>query len=157
MKTNTHYRIGAFLFAMLSTSFLFQRCENDSCPDDENAVVESFQFLNVDTQYAWVQGVDPNKPTVNLVIKSQQDYDKYIGTSSDIKRPSIDFSQFVLLAGRTITPECAFVGSQIVLDRCGTYTFEVTLEPKDCHAFTTSNYFVIIHKTEHPIDFHIKK
>lgn len=157
MKTYKLCRIGSLLLALLSAVFLFQGCDDNSCPDDENAVVESFPFLNMNTQYAWVQEVDPKKATVTLVIESQQDYEKFIGTSTDIKRPSIDFSQFVLLAGRTITPECALVGSQAVLDKCGTYIFEVTLEPKDCHAFTTSNYFVIIYKTEHPIDFYIKK
>lgn len=156
MKTYT-LRIGSFIFVLLTAAFLFQGCEDNSCPDDENAGVESFPFLNVNTQYAWVQEVDPKNTTVNLVIETQQDYEKFIGTSSDIKRPSIDFSQFVLLAGRTITPECAMVGSQAVLEKCGTYTFEVTLAPKDCHAFTTTNYFVIIYKTERPIDFHIKK
>lgn len=42
-------------FALLFLGPLFQRCENDSCPDDDRSVVESIEFLNTNTQYAWVQ------------------------------------------------------------------------------------------------------
>ncbi len=60
--------------------------------------------------------------------------------------PSIDFSRYTLLVGKTRTAACSSVQSQQVVRSCAQYTVKVTLAAGLCQASTEVLYYTLVPK-----------
>ncbi len=138
------------------TAFSCEKEQSNPCNETgDGTTMETFDFFDINTPYAWLQNVDENETIVNLIIQNQQNYEKYVGIRSDTLRPEIDFEKFVLLAGRAIHNTCGHVKNQNVKQKCNTYYYTVNFEGGVCGAIVKVNYFVIVKNTNSKIEFSI--
>lgn len=118
-------------------------------------VVPTFKFFLPNSPKVSVQNVDQSQKVVNLIIRNQQDYEKYVFIRSDTVRPPIDFSKKVLLAGRAKSGYQSGV-SQTVKKLCdNTISFNVIAGGRNLPAPSEASYFALIDKTELTIKFNV--
>lgn len=132
--------------------------EHAPCTSEgEFTAVESLTFFDLNTPYAWVQNVDDDETTVNLIIQNQQDYEKYVGIREDTLRPVIDFNHYFLLAGRVKANYSDEIIFQKVIDNCNDFLFEVRYGGGALPVITSVNYFAIVPNGYSTMSFDIKQ
>ncbi len=125
----------------------FSGCDNDDqgCQDEPSAI--PFEtFVLAEDQWCMLNAIDETKPQIDLIIQTQDDYEKYVECSSDL--PSIDFSEKTLLAGRLKTPYQDKVITQTYTRDCkNRYVFHVEIGLGIAPATSNVFYFAIVPKT----------
>ncbi|WPR76465.1 hypothetical protein [Algoriphagus sp. NG3] len=157
MKNSNRTRKAKYLLVICSLLMGASCEEHAPCTSEgDHTTVETQTFFDLNTPYAWVQNVDDNETTLNLIIQNQQDYEKYVGIREDTLRPVIDFESNILLAGRIIHPSCGFIENQNVTKKCDDYYYTVILANGACGAVVRINYFVITTKVSSEVKFDIQ-
>ena len=116
------------LYILLGLSWIWG-CENNQVFDcTEEPIVVAFETILSDsvTQGCKLQNIDDNELIVNLIIKSQDEYENYVGCIGEL--PVVDFSEKTLLAGRMMAPKEDKVIKQSVSKDCNEiylYTVEI--------------------------------
>ncbi len=128
------------LIAMLTVS-----CEQEalqSCEDDRVKQIETFhdeEFANIPCS---LQSINNNDKVVNLVIKTQADYEKYF--ICGVPLPEVDFEKYFILAGRYRHNQCAVFDSQQVLLCNNKIIYRVKMLEQVCQAFTNVFYVTVV-------------
>ncbi len=139
------------------TAFSCKKEQSNPCNETgDGTTVETFDFFDINTPYAWVQNVDENETIVNLIIQNQQNYEKYVGIRSDTLRPEIDFEKFVLLAGMIKTSSSDTVIEQSVTKKCDTYTYKIVVGNGNLGVVSKVYYFAIVEKVTGNVIFNVK-
>jgi hypothetical protein len=100
-----------------------------------------------------VQNVDKEKTEVDLVIKTQADFKKYVACSTNLE---VDFSSKMVLAGRYLSNHCAEVTSQSLEKNCqGQIVYNVEILKGDCTSMSLISYLVIVDKSSSPVKFNL--
>jgi hypothetical protein len=127
----------------------------EPCEETILPKLQQYTFLEPRRYLARLQNVDATASQVNLVIRSQQDYEKYILIQSDTIRPVIDFSKRMLLAGQILRSTSAGVSSMDISTNCHGYTFNVTTHQGNLGVVQFVPYYVVCDITYLPIQFNI--
>jgi hypothetical protein len=100
-----------------------------------------------------MQNVDKEKTEVNVVIKTQAEFEKYVGCSTNLQ---VDFSSKMVLAGRYLSNHCAEVTSQSVEKNCnGEIVYNIEISKGDCDSMSLIFYLVIVDKSGSPVKFNL--
>lgn len=132
-------------FLLLTSLILFlhlfckKDCYNADCTREEQVI--PFDSPSSLQQY-WLKNIDENKNEINLIIRSHEDYEKYIG--SDKSLPDIDFSKQFLLAGRVRLSACGRLKEQKIVLQCDKLKYTVSTEAMACQKPTDVFFFAII-------------
>lgn len=118
--------------------------KEDLCEGDEAKQVETFYASEFNAAYCGLQNIDNNKKAINLVIKTQEDYEEYF--SCGLQTPEIDFEKYFILAGVYRHHQCARFDSQQVLICNSKIFYKVRMLEQDCQAFTNVFYMAVIEK-----------
>ncbi len=101
-------------------------CEKDEpCLKTTLPALQQYSFLDPNRYQAVLQNVDQSAVQINLIIRNQQDYEKYLLIMPDTTRPVIDFSKRMLLAGHVREGTSASVDSMSIASTCEGYTLNV--------------------------------
>lgn len=101
-------------------------CEKDEpCLKTTLPALQQYPFLSPARYLAVLQNVDQSADQINLIIRNQRDYEKYLLIRSDTIRPVIDFSKRMLLAGHVRESTSAGVRSMSIASTCEGYTLNV--------------------------------
>ncbi|MCF0056065.1 hypothetical protein LXL81_09885 [Dyadobacter sp. CY356] len=137
----------------------------NSCKSDDPVVVACSEgilnYEDLNSKSSLSAAVLDTNSVVNLVITSQQQYERYIAN----RNQSIDFDSKMLLAGSYFTDSAAHVVSQLVTSDCGagkvTYHVEVVRTKGVLTTRQHVEYFAIVPKlpdgTEVKFDVAYKK
>ena len=144
MRTFFNFCIPLLISAIIS-------CRDSSdCNHEEVRSIQTYEFVS-DTD-AYLQNIDQTQ-SVNLVIKTQTDYDHYVITNPAISRPVIDFEKRTLLAGRFVDPNCGKLIKIEVSGNCSKYICVIVLDELDCDFDGIGDYYVLIDRTNAEIVF----
>ncbi|WP_009033907.1 hypothetical protein [Indibacter alkaliphilus] len=127
-----------------------QDCEEDSAPQVLTFFEDEFE------NFPWsLQNINLDDKEVNLVIKTQAEYEKYFISSKDL--PDIDFGKFIILAGRYRHHQCAVFDRQQILLCDSRLFYKVRIIPQDCQAITDVFYSAVIERKyeDLPIIFNV--
>ena len=121
-----------------------------SCKSDEPNVVACTEgilnYQELSATSALSPAVLDTNSVVNLVITSQQQYERYIANRSQ----EIDFDSKMLLAGSYLTDSAAHVVSQLITSDCGAgkllYHIEVVRTKGNLATRQHVEYFAIVPK-----------
>jgi len=128
-----------------------QYCEGDNAQQVQTYYNDEFRNISCS-----LQNINTKDNVVNLVIKTQADYDKYFICS--VQPPAVDFDKYFILAGRYRHHQCAVFDSHQVLLCKNRIVFKVRILEQICAAFTNVYYFVVIDR-QHvnlPVVFDVK-
>lgn len=94
MKTLLKCVLGLCLLIHTGCDFFaeLQNCDADSAPPLETFYSDEFRDI-----VCGFKGVNPEEKVVNLVIKTQADYERYFNCSAPL--PAVDFDKYFILAG----------------------------------------------------------
>ena len=130
--------------------------EIQNCDGDNAQQLQTFyndEFSNIPCS---LQSIDNSDKEVNLIIKTQADYEKYFICS--FQPPAVDFDKYFILAGRYRHHQCAVFDSQQTLLCENKLFYKVRMLPQDCQAITNVFYFAVIDR-QHvnlPVVFDVK-
>ncbi len=143
-----------FLFLYGIIVIIISGCENnDGCNEQpQQVVILHFGDTTGNTQYR-LQNIDTEQETVNLVINSQTDYEKYVAGNGTL--PVIDFNHYTFLAGRMKTSASGMVTDQYVTRKCYEYTYTVNIEEGNLGVVSAVYYFAVIEKANGKVIFDI--
>ncbi len=146
------------LFVLISVCCNWGCTQNQliDCTGESNQVSFETLLSSSASEICGLKNIDNNELTVNLIIKSQSEYENYISCSPS--SPVVDFNEKTLLAGRMKTPnEDRIINQSVTFDCNGNYLYNVEIgygiatHPIDVY------YFAVIPKIlpETRIDFNI--
>ena len=144
-----------FYFSILFLTGLTVSCRNENL-SPECEVIETFyndEFENIPCS---LQNINTDDQTVNLVIKTQADYEKYFICGTQL--PAVDFDKYFILAGRYRHNNCAVFDNQQVLLCNNKIIYRVRMLEQVCHSFTDVYYATAIEKKYEalPVEFDVK-
>lgn len=153
MKNLTNSFIPLLLLVSLGINLDVQ---TPSCSYADPAIpVKVTELVMPNRHYAWIKSEDDQSLEESMVINNQEEYTRYIATSSDRIRPRINFERYTLLAGRFVHPSCGSILDQRVERTCDLYIYTVTLADGNCGAALNVNHFILIEKTDLPVVFRV--
>lgn len=122
------------------------------CSEEEH---KSISFESISTSSLAFKGRDVpfeqrDKSEVNLIIKSEKDFNKYLISRNGF--PGIDFSKNVLLCGRKTYMHCVRLDSVNVVEMCNKIQHRVYIREGICGAITDIYYFTLV-----PVNYSKKK
>jgi hypothetical protein len=154
MKTTLNLFVSLLLLANIGgcdDDAGIQNCEGDNAQQVQTYYNDEFRDIPCS-----LQNINTNDKVVNLVIKTQADYDKYFICS--FKPPAVDFDKYFILAGRYHHHQCAVFDSQQTLICENKLYYKVRMLEQVCAAFTNVYYFAVIDR-QHinlPVVFDVK-
>jgi len=116
----------------------------EACGGDDAQEVQNFYTDEFGNNPCILQNIDNDDKDVNLIIKTQADYEKYFACS--FQPPAVDFKKYFILAGRYRHHQCAAIDSQKTLLCENRLFFKVRMLHKDCYAITNLFYFAVIER-----------
>jgi hypothetical protein len=130
---------------------VIQNCEGDNAQQIETFYNDEFGSIPCS-----LQNISTDNKVVNLVIKTQADYEKYFTCSNQL--PEVDFEKYLILAGRYRHHQCAIFDNQQVLLCDSKLFYKVRMLLQDCQAITNVYYVTVIEKEYEnlPVEFDIK-
>ncbi|RZS95388.1 hypothetical protein [Cecembia calidifontis] len=128
-----------------------QTCEGDNAQQVQTYYNDEFRDIPCS-----LQNINTNDKVVNLVIKTQADYEKYFICS--FQPPVVDFDKYFILAGRYRHHQCAVFDSQQTLICENKLYYKVRMLEQICAAFTNVHYFAVIDRQYEnlPVVFEVK-
>ncbi len=135
-----HVRIVGVLFGLVFLAS-FSCSKMNNCEESEWINI-SFETLGNDTIVYWLENINQNKTNVFVVIKNQNDFEKYVRCNYDPLE--IDFNNQILLAGRTKHHQCAVLGEQSIIQKCKEVHYEVEVLELICMKPEEVFYFALI-------------
>jgi hypothetical protein len=140
---------------ILLTAFSCEK-EEENCDMDNAQHVETFYSDEFERIPCSLHNIDTDNKVVNLVIKTQADFEKYLSCSSQL--PAIDFKKYFILVGRYRHHQCAIFDSQEVLICDNKLFYKVRMLEQDCLAFTDVFYVTVIEReyVNLPVKFDVK-
>lgn len=133
---------------LLLLSVLSGSCQEESmiqnCEGENGQRIETFYNEELENLPCSLQNINPDTREVNLIIKTQADYIKYITCSAEL--PAIDFEKYFILAGRYRHHNCAVFDRQQVLLCNNRLIYKVKMREQICNAFTNVYYFAVIER-----------
>ena len=136
-------------------TWLTVSCHNENLPP-ECDVIETFYNDEFENITCSLQNINTDDQTVNLLIKTQADYEKYFICSTQL--PAIDFEKYFILAGRYRHHQCAVFDSQQMLLCNNRIVYRVRILELICAAFTNVYYFAVIDRQYEnlPVEFDVQ-
>lgn len=153
-KYMKHVRIVGVLFGLVFlASFSCSKLNN--C-EESDWINIPFETLGNDTIIYWLENIDEMKTNVFVVIKNQNDFEKYV--RCNYEPMEIDFNSQILLAGRYRHHQCAVFDSQQILICENKLYYKVRMIEQICAAFTNVHYFAVIDRQYEnlPVVFDVK-
>ncbi len=131
------------LFTLLSGS-----CQEEAmilnCEGENVQRIDTFYDDELENIPCSIQNINPDTKEVNLVIKTQADYEKYFTCSNEL--PVIDFEKYFILAGRYRHQQCAVFDRQQVLLCNNKLIYKVEMLELICASFTNVFYATVIER-----------
>ncbi len=112
--------------------------------EESRAIASDFAYLTSDDREVYFTGIDETQNVVNLVIRTETDYKKYLATSQGDTLPTINFNEYILLAGRAKTRHSDLILSQSVVETCGETVYKVRIGGGIGTAPSVVRYFALI-------------
>ena len=130
-----------------------QTCQGDTAQQVQTYYNDEFRDIPCSLQNISASASDK---VVNLVIKTQADYEKYFICS--YQPPAVDFEKYFILAGRYRHHQCAVFDNQQVLLCNNKIVYRVAMLEQICAAFTNVYYFAVIDRQYEnlPVVFDVK-
>jgi hypothetical protein len=135
------------LYSILSIciSLLSFNCEKDETECEGEQTPIPFELLEgKEDKLCVLKNIDDERPQVDLIIQTQDDYEKYIECSGILA--SINFSDKTLLAGRLKTSYEDKIIMQSYTQDCKRYVFHVEIGLGVAAAPSNVFYFAIVPK-----------
>ena len=145
-----------FLSLTLAAVIINQSCKKNNfstnCTDAEQII--PFDSLTA-SQSFWLKNIDKSKNEISLVIRSQKDYEKYIGSNKAL--PTINFSSQFLIAHQVKLATCGRLKEQKIVLACDNLKYIMEIERELCQKPTDVFSLAIIDKkyNSYNIDFEI--
>jgi hypothetical protein len=143
----------AYIIFLISTT-LSSSCEDQSaaqnCDSSNPQQIETFLNDEFANNPCSIQNISTEEKEVNLVIKTQADYEKYFICSFGL--PVVDFDKYFILAGRYQHFQCAIFDNQQVLLCNNIIIYKVSMERQVCQAITNVFYSVVIERQFENLD-----
>jgi hypothetical protein len=136
------------ILTMTSLVLMAVSCQKEAlipnCEGDNVEYIVTFYTDEFRDTPCGLQNVSTDDKVVNLVIKTQADYEKYIACG--LQRPAVDFEKYFILSGRYRHNNCALFNNQQVLICNNKIIYKVGLKEQDCHAITDVYYVTVIER-----------
>ncbi|MDO9553746.1 hypothetical protein [Rhodonellum sp.] len=133
---------------LLLLTVLSGSCQEESmiqnCEGENGQRIETFYNEELREIPCSIQNINPDTREVNLVIKTQADYDKYFTCSAEL--PTVDFEKYFILAGRYRHHQCAEFNRQQVFICNNKLIYKVEMHELICAAFTNVFYVTVIER-----------
>lgn len=143
---------------LLILTALSSSCQKEDviCEVDNAQQIETFYNNEFENIPCSLQNINTDDKVVNLVIKTQADYEKYFICS--YAPPAVDFGKYFILTGRYRHHQCAMFDSQLVLLCNNKIVYKVGMLEQICAAFTNIYYFAVIEREYEnlPVVFDVK-
>jgi hypothetical protein len=130
-------------FSLLLMTWLTVSCHNENL-SPECDVIETFYNDEFENITCSLQNINTDDQTVNLVIKTQADYEKYFICGTQL--PAVDFDKYFIITGGYRHNNCAIFDSQQVQLCNNKIIYGVRMLEQDCHAITNVYYATVIEK-----------
>ncbi len=145
--------------SLLLLTVLTGSCQKEvtqNCEGDGAQQVETFYNVAFENIPCSLHNIDADDKVVNLVIKTQADYENYFTCSTQL--PDVDFDLYFILAGRYRHSNCAIFDSQQVLLCNNKILYRVGMLEQACQAITDVFYVTVIERSYESlsIEFDVK-
>lgn len=119
----------AVIAMLILSSSGCQPLGNQPCgsTEESKAITSDFAYLTSDVREVYFTGIDETQEVVNLVIRTETDYKRYLATIQGDTLPTINFNEYILLAGRAKTRHSDLILSQSVVETCGETVYKVRI------------------------------
>jgi hypothetical protein len=156
MKNKLKALIILFFLTALSSSSCQKEEVVQSCEGDNASQIETFYNEEFDENPCSLQNISADEEVLNLVIKTQVDYEKHFTCSNQL--PPVDFEKYFILAGRYRHIQCAILDNQQVLMCDNKLFYKVRMLLQDCQAITNVFYVKVVEKKYEnlPVAFDVK-
>lgn len=143
-------------FALIMLTFYSCKEEFKDCTGDNAQSIDTYYENEFENAFCQLQNIDDSKEETHLIIKSQSDYEKYVSCTE--KLPTIDFDEYLVLAGVYRHHQCALFNWQSVVLCENEIIYRVRLLEQDCQILTSITYFNVISKEfdENKIEFDVQ-
>jgi len=131
----------------ISISLFCFNCEKSDpdCQGEPTPIPYESLLQHKQDEICILRNIDDSKKQIDLIIQTQDDYEKYVECSSTL--PPINFSEMTLLAGRLKTPYQDKVIKQSYSQDCkNRYVFQVEIGLGVAAAPSNVFYFAIVPK-----------
>ncbi len=145
---NTMKEKSKAVIILLLLSVLSGSCQEETmiqnCEGENGQRIETFYNEELREIPCSMQHINPDTREVNLVIKTQADYEKYFTCIAEL--PTLDFTKYFILAGRYRHHNCAVFDRQQVLLCNNKLIYKVEMLEQICNAFTNVFYVTVIER-----------
>ena len=127
-----------------------------NCEGDDAQQIETFYTAEFGNTPCSLQNINSADKVVNIVIKTQADYEKYFTCIS--QPPTVDFEKYFIIAGNYRHHQCALFKGQKVLLCNNKIIYRVFILKQICDSITDVFYVTVIEKKYEnlPIEFDVK-
>ena len=112
--------------------------------EDSKTIRSDFSYLTSNVEEVHFTNIDEAQEVVNLIIRNEVEYRKYLATIQGDTLPAIDFNEYILLAGRAKTKHTDLILAQSVMEACGETIYRVRIGGGIGTAPSIVKYFALI-------------